>query len=226
MPPVGVRKYAPSYLARLMDASWGSFLVASVLLTLMPGPDNLFVITQSMVYGARRGLLITLGLISGIVVHTSLAATGLALVIQNRPDLYAGLRYVGAAYLLFLAFQAFRHRRDAPAQLAATDQGPTGPERGRWWLRGFVMNVLNPKVTLFFLAFLPRFVPAGAAVPTAHFFLLGALFMAQGLLLFSLFALLAGRLARWLQRPRRQYVLRWGEVVVLALLAFSLVFFP
>ncbi|MDR9442075.1 MAG: LysE family transporter, partial [Schleiferiaceae bacterium] len=124
------------------------------------------------------------------------------------------------------AFQAFRHRRDAPAQLAATDQGPTGPERGRWWLRGFVMNVLNPKVTLFFLAFLPRFVPAGAAVPTAHFFLLGALFMAQGLLLFSLFALLAGRLARWLQRPRRQYVLRWGEVVVLALLAFSLVFFP
>ncbi|MDR9442845.1 MAG: LysE family transporter, partial [Schleiferiaceae bacterium] len=73
-----------------MDASWGSFLVASVLLTLMPGPDNLFVITQSMVYGARRGLLITLGLISGIVVHTSLAATGLALVIQNRPDLYAG----------------------------------------------------------------------------------------------------------------------------------------
>jgi threonine/homoserine/homoserine lactone efflux protein len=209
-----------------MDASLGSFLAASVLLTLMPGPDNLFVITQSMVYGARRGLLITLGLISGIVVHTSLAATGLALVIEQRPDLYALLRYLGAAYLLFLAYQAYRHRQDAPVRLQAEHPRPSGWKRGRWWLRGFVMNVLNPKVTLFFLAFLPRFVPPDSPAPTAHFFLLGALFMGQGLLLFSLFALLAGRLARWLQRPRHQFLLRWLEMAVLALLALSLILLP
>lgn len=208
-----------------MDASLGSFLVASVLLTLMPGPDNLFVITQSMVYGARRGLLITLGLISGILVHTSLAATGLAVVIQNTPGLYHALRYAGAGYLLFLAWQAFRHRRDAPLRFETPEAPAVYAQRG-WWLRGFVMNVLNPKVTLFFLAFLPRFVPPGIEQPMLYFFLLGSLFMAQGLVLFSLFALLAGRLAHWLQQPRRQYALRWGEVVVLALLAFSLVLFP
>lgn len=200
------------------------FLGASVLLTLMPGPDNLFVISQSMVHGARRGIWISLGLISGIVVHTSLAATGLAVLLKNTPALYEGLRYAGAAYLLFLAVQAFRHRHDPPAQLASAEHEAPRPSKRRWWLRGLVMNVLNPKVTLFFLAFLPRFIPAGIEEPAGYFFFLGALFMAQGLVLFSAFALLAGRLAAWFQKPRLQQVLRWIEIAVLCILALSLGF--
>ena len=132
-----------------------TFFAASLLLGIAPGPDNIFVLTQSAVYGVRAGLATTLGLVTGLCVHTTAVALGVAALFQTSPLAFAILKYVGAAYLLYLAWLSFR----AGALLThAPDGGRTAfPGYGVLYRRGIVMNVTNPKVTLFFLAFLPQF---------------------------------------------------------------------
>ena len=171
-----------------------AFFVASLALGIAPGPDNLFVLTQATLHGARAGLIVTLGLCTGLLVHTAAVTLGLAALIQASGFAFAALKTAGAVYLLWLAWQAFR------AGAASAAQAPPALTAGQYYRRGIVMNVSNPKVTLFFLAFLPQFADPARGALAPQFMLLGGVFIAATLLVFGAIALAAARLGTWLAR--------------------------
>lgn len=141
----------------MMDFStWLAFAGASLLLSIAPGPDNLFVLAQSAMYGKKAGILVVLGLCTGLVVNTLLAALGLAALVAALPALFWAIKAAGAAYLVYLAVMAWRHARDGGG--AAEGVRLSGVAL---WRRGVLMNLTNPKVQIFFLAFFPQFVKAG-----------------------------------------------------------------
>ncbi len=182
-----------------------SFLAASVLLTLAPGPDILFVATKSMARGARSGISVAAGLCTGVFLHTSLAAFGASLILRESPLAFDALKIAGTLYLLWLALQAVRHRNDVPGGGAAASTRPDGGSAEpffRLYRTGVLMNALNPKVALFFLALLPQFVPAGAEHPQLHMLLLGGIFAAQGFVVFSVVSFCAGFVFSSLSKKR------------------------
>lgn len=191
---------------------------ASLLLALAPGPDNLFVLTQSALKGSLAGLVVTVGLCTGLLVHTTAVTLGVAAVLQASPLAFNLLKLAGAAYLVYLAWGAFR--AEAPVGLPAQAES-----MGLWpfYLRGIVMNVTNPKVTLFFLAFLPQFTrPENGWLPL-QLITLGGVFIAATLLIFGTISLLAGRIGHWLRRsPGVQLFLNRAAGVVFICLALHL----
>ena len=149
------------------------FLGASILLTLAPGPDNTFVIAQGLSRGRKAAVITALGMCSGVSVHTTAAALGVSALLYSSAFAFAMLKYAGAAYLLYLAYKAIKEHQ---IRLAQSDDAPL--RLGQLFRRGFIMNVLNPKVALFFLAFLPQFVsPDGVSAPL-QMMLFGLIFMA------------------------------------------------
>lgn len=178
------------------------FTSASVLLALAPGPDNIFVLTQSALKGKLVGIVVTLGLCTGLIVHTSAVALGVATIFQASALAFNLLKYAGAAYLLYLAWGAFR------AGASTLDNLETR-EISLWrsYLRGIIMNVTNPKVSIFFLAFLPQFTnPANGSLPL-QLIVLGLLFILATIVVFGTISLLAGMLGQWLRRSERAQVL-------------------
>ncbi len=175
-----------------------AFFAASLLLALAPGPDNIFVLSQSAMHGRVAGLAVTAGLCTGLVVHTTAVALGVAVIFQTSALAFSLLKYAGAAYLVWLAWQALR----APAGNPSTEDGPA-LSLCRLYGRGIVMNVTNPKVSIFFLAFLPQFTDPARGPVWAQVMLLGGLFIAGTVLVFGAVALLAGTLGRWLMRSPR-----------------------
>lgn len=196
----------------------GVFFVASVLLALSPGPDNIFVLTQSALSGPRAGLIVTIGLCTGLIVHTTAVAFGVAVIFQTSAVAFTALKVAGAAYLVYLAWQAFRSgTSNVDAEPAATV-----PVR-RLYLRGIVMNVTNPKVSIFFLAFLPQFVDPARAALVPQIFLLGTAFAVATIIVFGAFAVFAGSIGRWLMRSERsQRVMNRVAGTVFLLLAARL----
>lgn len=175
-----------------------SFVLTAAVLALVPGPDNLFVLMQSAIRGARSGVLVTLGLCTGLVAHTTAVAFGVAAVFATSAWAFNALKLVGAAYLLYLAYGAFRAGNSGSA---ATSDEPL--RASALYARGVVMNITNPKVAIFFLAFLPQFVvPEAGSVPL-QVFQLGGLFIATTLVVFAAIAFAAGRLSRWLRGSAR-----------------------
>lgn len=171
------------------------FFGASVMLGLAPGPDNIFVLTQSTLNGVRAGLLVTMGLCTGILVHTILVAFGLAAIFAASDLAFVAVKTVGACYLLYLAWQAFR------AQPEDIGNGGQPKVRGlRLYGRGIVMNVTNPKVAIFFLAFLPQFADPAAGKMAPQLIALGLVFILATVLVFGSVALLAGKLGDRLRR--------------------------
>ena len=140
-----------------------TFFVTALMLALAPGPDIIFVLTQSALYGMRAGVATTLGLISGLCFHTTIVAVGVAGIFMTSPLAFTLLTVVGAAYLLYLAWLSFR----AGASMAHLQESRF---LGYWGLyrRGVIMNITNPKVTLFFLAFLPQFCAPDRGLPRLH----------------------------------------------------------
>ena len=151
------------------------FVTASVALAFAPGPDNIFVLTQSALYGRKTGLLVTLGLCTGLLVHTSAVALGVAAIFQSSLLAFSLLKLAGALYLLYLAVQAFR------ASAAALETN--GSEELSWrglYTRGIFMNITNPKVAIFFLALLPQFAdPARGAITVQMLLLVGLFIVSQ-----------------------------------------------
>ena len=194
------------------------FTSASLLLALAPGPDNIFVLTQSALKGRLVGLVVTLGLCTGLIVHTSAVALGVAAVFQASALAFNLLKYAGAAYLLYLAWGAFR--AGASVLSSESDQEIS---LARYYLRGIVMNVTNPKVSIFFLAFLPQFTrPEMGSLPL-QMLVLGAIFILATLLVFGAISLLAGVLGQWLRRSARaQQLLNKTAAAVFAALALKL----
>jgi threonine/homoserine/homoserine lactone efflux protein len=194
------------------------FLLASVALALAPGPDNIFVLTQSALFGRPAGLLVTLGLCTGLLVHTAAVTVGVAAIVQASAFAFNALKAVGAGYLLYLAWLAWR----ASATSIST---PRGVERSSrlLYLRGVVMNVTNPKVAIFFLAFLPQFADPVRGSLTQQLLMLGAIFMLATLCVFGAIAWTAGFIGEWLKgSARAQVVMNRIAAAVFVMLAIRL----
>lgn len=198
---------------------WG-FVSAAVLLTLMPGPDILFVITQSITRGWKSGVVFAAGLCTGLIVHTTAVSLGISVLLMSSPVAFLVLKFAGAAYLLYLAVRAWQGRHQNHFLWK-----PEKTAEGKLYRKGILMNLLNPKVILFFLAFFPQFVNEAMAHPVGQMLLLGLIFMLQAFLIFSLVALLAGRLARrFMQNPKVSLGMNILEAVVYGLIALSILF--
>lgn len=201
-----------------------AFFSASFALALMPGPDNIYVLTESLTRGSQRGVSLSSGLASGLIVHTSLAATGLALLLTQFPELAFIIRLAGTLYLLYIAYGTWQEKV-APMHLEESQAKQEAPGFWKSWSKGFLMNVLNPKVTLFFLALLPQFVDAEAEWSGFNqMFFMGFTMMVQAFLLFGGIALLAGSLHRYLAKESFWQFTRWFQIAVLLLIALGLWF--
>lgn len=199
------------------------FLTASILLTLAPGPDNLYLLTKSLSSGAKSGVILSAGLVSGIIFHTFLVMVGVATIIQNSAIAMNLLKIFGAAYLLFLAFKSFQAgRRGEKISMKKSDSHSAYFEIYR---RGVLMNVLNPKVLLFFLAFLPQFVNLSSDSASFQIIFLGFTFAIQGFLIFSAIAIFAGKVRKIiLKKKNLGQIFSYIEAAVLTLIAVTLIF--
>lgn len=174
-----------------------AFSGIAIVLALTPGPDNLFVLMQSALWGRSAGMYVVLGLCTGVLGHTAAVAAGLAAIVATSPYAFTVLKFAGAAYLTYLAWQALRSR-----------SGPTNAERpaamtpGSLYRRGVIMSLTNPKVLLFFFAFLPQFTsPDPAYGPVAlQTTTLGIIFMLAAFIVFSAIAVFSGTFGQLLQR--------------------------
>jgi len=196
-----------------------SFLVTSILLTLMPGPDILLVLTESITKGKRNGIALSTGLSSGVIVHTLLAATGLSILLKNSEYTFNIIKIFGALYMLYLSFQTITEKPEI------TGISKKIKDRYSFWSiarKGFFMNVLNPKVTLFFVAFLPQFISNNGFSPTKQMLLLGLIFMLQAFVVFSTISVLAGRLNNYLIKPKFWLFAKWIKATVLTTLGLFL----
>ncbi|UTW62840.1 LysE family translocator [bacterium SCSIO 12741] len=197
-----------------------SFLGASILLTVMPGPDNIFVLTESLTKGQKNGIAISLGLGSGVLIHTLAAATGLSLIIQQSAMAFSIIKYCGAIYLFYLAFKATQEKRPELSFEGGGEMSKSG--FFKLYRKGFLMNVLNPKVSLFFIAFLPQFITSDGFHYTFQMMILGVIFMVQAILIFSGISVLSGRLTKYLNSPTFWKVSKWSKVGVLSVLGLFL----
>lgn len=198
------------------------FLIASILFTIMPGPDNLYVTMISITQGFKSGWSISMGLCLGITVHTFAAALGIAAVIVQSVWLFQSLKILGALYLFYLAWQSYRERNQSINIHQEKEN-----KRSNWsfFQKGIFMNVLNPKVSLFFLAFLPQFVSVHAGHVTAQMVLLGIIFMVQAIVIFTLISFFAGIVGKtFLKANRVWYWINWIKTCFLAGLGIRLLF--
>jgi threonine/homoserine/homoserine lactone efflux protein len=175
-----------------------TFFLAALLLALAPGPDNIFVLTQSALRGKVAGLAVTLGLCTGLIVHTTAVACGIAVIFQTSALAFTILKSLGACYLFYLAWKAFRMKATA----ISTGKGSNAPP-ARLYRQGIIMNISNPKVSIFFLAFLPQFADPGRGSLTVQLILLGGIFIAATILVFGGVALLAGTVGEWFNRSAK-----------------------
>ncbi len=188
-------------------ASLGVFAVAALALLLTPGPAVLYIVARSVEQGRLAGLVSVCGITTGTLVHVLAAALGLSALLASSALAFAVVKYAGAAYLVYLGVRRILDSHEAPA----ADFAPPRRSLRRLYRDGFVVNLLNPKTALFFLAFLPQFVdPARGAVALQVAFL-GLMFALMGLTSDGLYALAAGSAGRWLRR--RASVLRWQRYV-------------
>jgi len=179
-----------------------TFVIASAALAIAPGPDNVFVLLQSSMHGKRSGIMVTLGLCTGLLFHTAAVSFGLAAIIQSSAKLFFILKMAGALYLLYLAWLAFTSN----TMNDTAEEHPRESDRALY-LRGVIMNIANPKVALFFLAFLPQFIPAQSESSVGQIFLLGGIFIVVALLVFSSIAILADGLRSQLLGSSKAQVL-------------------
>ena len=179
-----------------------AFFVASLLMAMTPGPDVIIVLTQSSLYGMRAGVLTTLGLMTGLLGHTLAVALGVAVLFQTSEAAFTALKFLGAAYLLYLAWQSFRS-----GVFRAFLTQSLFPGYGPLYRRGFLSNITNPKVTLFCLAVLPQFVEPERGHPTLQILSLGGLYELACLIVFTAIAALGGRMATWFNRSDRAQML-------------------
>ena len=196
-----------------------TFLGASILLSFMPGPDNIYVLTESLSRGAKTGILISIGLVSGVLVHTLLAATGVSLFIYKSELAFEIIKYAGASYLFYLAYSATKEK---PIKLKETDHGRPKIKGIKLLSKGFIMNVSNPKVSLFFIAFLPQFISKDGINYTLQMIILGFIFIVQALFIFSGIALLAGQFSQQLNKQGFWSFTKWSKVIILSILGIGL----
>jgi threonine/homoserine/homoserine lactone efflux protein len=200
-----------------IETATGLFLTA-ILLALVPGPDNLFVLTQSVLLGRWAGLMATLGFCTGLIVHTLGVALGVAALLRQSDLAFTLLKLGGAGYLLYLAWRFLR-----TTTIEASRSEALMPRSWMLFRRGIIMNVTNPKVSLFFLAFLPQFIDPAAGSVIGQLISFGGLFILATLLVFGGVALLADTLRPWLSRkPQAQRLIQRAAAFIFIGLAIRL----
>lgn len=188
-----------------------SFSFAVMALAIAPGPDNIFVLTQSVVYGSSYGIAVTAGLVSGCLVHTTLVAFGVSKLMAQSPTVFYGIKIAGALYLLYLAWSVLKS--DASISIDST----TTPKKSylQLYKQGVIMNVLNPKVTLFFMALFPGFLWNTESDTVTQFYILGFVFMGISFVIFSIIALLSGKVSGFIRQNRHTgEFLKWLQIFV------------
>ncbi|HTJ57995.1 MAG TPA: LysE family translocator [Devosiaceae bacterium] len=184
-----------------------AFAVASVVLAITPGPDMALQLSRAINYGRAHGLATAAGAMTGIAVHTTLVALGISVLIIAAPPLFMGLKIAGAVYLLWLAYQAIVHG----GGLRLADKAKRVPSVKESYLTGIGINLLNPKVVLFFVTFLPQFVDRGDAHAPGKLFFLGFEFIVVSIPFAFLTVLGAAHITRLLTQSRWvQKGLNWG----------------
>ena len=193
-----------------------SFTLATTTLALSPGPDNVFVLVQTISYGKRKGMAIVCGLILGCILHTSIVAFGLSSFIHSSPKLLFSLKLTGAFYMLYLAYTTYNSKQE----LDINKQSDNGTTFFRLFKRGFVMNIINPKVSFFFMAFFPAFLFSTNLSLTIQFFVLGLLFMGTSFLIFTLLVFCSGSVAAILRNNKRfKSIIKWFQIVIFVIIA-------
>jgi threonine/homoserine/homoserine lactone efflux protein len=182
-----------------VDSSLGLYILASLALILTPGQDMMYVMSRALAQGRAAGLYSAVGVIIGILVHTVLAAFGVGAILAASEGLFLALKLIGAAYLVYLGVKLLLTREASVAMQA----GGARFSPGSLVWQGILSNVSNPKIVVFFFAFLPQFVDPKSATPTADLVFLGVLYAAMGLVVKAGVGLAAGSLSeRVLRRPR------------------------
>ena len=188
------------------------FFISSLALTIMPGPDILFVINQSL-EDKKSGLLVSFGLCSGLIVHTLVLAFGLSAIIEQNDNVIIFFKYFGSVYLFYLAFQEFKKNR------IISDR-----QKENFYLRGVFMNLINPKVLIFFLAYLPNFLFSDTISTSSQFIILGAIFILQALIVFSIVSLASNRLISLLNIDSSNKKIVYFKSFIFVLIGLSILF--
>jgi len=199
--------------------TFSAFFLASALLAIAPGPDNVFVLTQSALHGKLSGLVVVFGLCTGLLFHTTAVAFGVAVIFQASTLAFTLLKVIGAGYLVYLAWQIFRA---SPEQISM--QSDQQKSLGTLYRRGIIMNLTNPKVSIFFLAFLPQFADPVRGPISLQMIALGGTFIIATILVFGAIALIGGTLGEWLNHSERaQRIMNWTAGTIFIGLALKLV---
>lgn len=186
-------------------------MITTAILSISPGPDNIFVLMQSVINGKKYGLATVAGLMSGCLIHTTLVAFGVSILIKQSDTLFFIIKLFGALYLFFLAYKVFRS--DASVNLSET--GIPKKTLGQLFRQGFIMNVLNPKVSIFFLAFFPGFLFSESLSNVLQFYILGFLFILVSFLIFGSIAVMSGAISEYLKKSAKiGVVLKWLQILV------------
>ena len=188
------------------------FFISSLALTIMPGPDILFVINQSL-EDKKSGLLVSFGLCSGLIVHTLVLAFGLSAIIEQNDNVIIFFKYFGSVYLFYLAFQEFKK-----------DWIISERQKENFYLRGLYMNLINPKVLIFFLAYFPNFLFSDTISTSFQFIILGAIFILQALTLFSIVSLASNRLSSLLNFDSRNKKIVYFKSFIFVLIGLLILF--
>lgn len=188
-----------------------TFCIAAFALAISPGPDNIYVLLQSLVYGSRYGIATAIGLVLGCLVHTTLVAFGVSALIKQNELLFFAVKLLGALYLLNIAYNVYKSSETIRLDTQ------TVAKKTEWQLvkQGFIMNVLNPKVSLFFLSFFPGFLFSNTIGEVQQFYSLGILFMLSAFIVFSIIALLSGKISMYIKSHKNiGKVFKWLQIIV------------
>ncbi|MDP2686783.1 MAG: LysE family translocator [Aequorivita sp.] len=192
-----------------------SFSIATLALAISPGPDNIYVLTQSFVNGTKSGIATTAGLISGCIVHTTLLAFGISAIIAASEEIFYCIKVLGAFYMLYLAYKVYK----SDENITLAENAPK-KSYSLLFKTGVIMNLLNPKVMIFFLAFFPGFLWDKEGNTVMQFYILGINFMLISFITFSIIALASGRISGLLLKWKNMgNVLKWLQIVVFVAIA-------
>ena len=183
------------------------FLISSLALTLMPGPDILFVVNQSL-DKKKNGIITSLGLCTGLIFHTMFLAFGLSVLINTNKDLMTFLKYFGTIYLLYLAYLEIKSVNKINKSL-----------NSKLFLRGLYMNLINPKVLIFFIAYFPNFLFSDTIKISNQFLILGFVFILQALVVFIFVSVLANKLTKYLSIDSKNKMLKYFKSFILIIIA-------
>ena len=188
-----------------------SFVLATTILAISPGPDNIFVLTQSLVNGAKAGLATVFGLMLGCLFHTTLVAFGVSEIIKQHENLFFLIKLFGASYLLYLSYKVYTKE----SQIIFSTKNIIKRSSLELFWKGLLMNVLNPKVTIFFFAFFPQFLFSNDLSEIFQFYVLGLLFIIVSFIVFGLIAFLGGTISNYLATNKNiGLYLKWSQIIV------------